>query len=110
VAAEQGVVGLAVYVAFLVLALVRLLDGAHRRAPRAVIGAAFAALVVHTWLYAAFLEDPMTWTVLAIGASLAGAPQRLGSPVMSGRSDPSRPDGTPSRSIRSQSVRFSLDP
>ena len=99
VAAEQGVVGLAVYVAFLVLALVRLLDGAHRRAPRAVIGVAFVALVVHTWLYAAFLEDPMTWTVLAVGASLAGAPQR---------SDPSRPDATPRRSMRSHRERFSL--
>jgi len=108
VAAEQGVVGLVVYFAFLALALVRLLDGAHRRAPRAVIGAAFVALVVHTWLYAAFLEDPMVWTVLAVGASLAGAPQRGGSPATSGRSDPSLPDGTPSRSIRSNSRRFSL--
>ena len=33
--------------------------------------ACFAALVLHTWLYAAFLEDPMTWTLLALGSALA---------------------------------------
>ena len=30
--------------------------------------------MLHTWLYAAFLEDPMTWTLLAIGSALAVAP------------------------------------
>jgi O-antigen ligase len=107
VAAEQGLVGLAAYGAFLVLALVRLLHGASRWPPRAVIGACFVALVVHTWLYAAFLEDPITWTLLAVGAALAQA-QRGSSPITSGRSEPSLPDGTPKRSIRSQSGRFSL--
>ena len=34
----------------------------------------FAALVLHTWLYAAFLEDPVTWTLLALGSALAAAP------------------------------------
>ena len=38
---------------------------------RAAIAACFAALVLHTWLYAAFLEDPMTWTLLALGSALA---------------------------------------
>jgi hypothetical protein len=33
--------------------------------------AAFTALVVHTWVYADFLEDPVTWTLLAVGAVLA---------------------------------------
>jgi O-antigen ligase len=76
VAAEQGIVGLAVYLALLAAALARLLRGAGRAAARAVVGAGFCALVVHTWLYAAFLEDPVTWTLLGIGVALArGAPE-----------------------------------
>ena len=35
--------------------------------------AAFTALIVHTLFYAGFLEDPATWVLLAIGASLAVA-------------------------------------
>ena len=71
VAAEQGVIGLAVYLALLALAFVRLLRGARSSAARAAVAAAFAALVLHTWLYAAFLEDPLAWTLLAIGTALA---------------------------------------
>src|SRR3954471_3194661 len=72
VAAEQGIVGLAVYLALLVAAFVRLLSGAVRTSPaRAVVVGAFAGLVVHTLLYAAFLEDPMSWTLLALGVALA---------------------------------------
>jgi len=40
---------------------------------RAAILAAFMALLVHTFAYAAFYEDPITWVLLAVGASLAGA-------------------------------------
>ena len=71
VAAEQGVVGLAVYLALLAAALARLLRGARGVAARAAVAAAFVSLVVHTWLYAAFLEDPMMWALLAIGVALA---------------------------------------
>ena len=71
VAAEQGVIGLVVYVALLVLAFRRLLRGARAVPARAAIAAGFAALVLHTWLYAAFLEDPVTWTLLALGSALA---------------------------------------
>ncbi len=71
VSAEQGIVGLAVYAALLVAALLRLLSGARGDPYRAVIAAGFAAVIVHTWLYAAFLEDPVTWTLLAVGTSLA---------------------------------------
>jgi hypothetical protein len=28
-------------------------------------------LVLHTWTYADFLEDPITWTLLGIGVALA---------------------------------------
>ncbi len=73
VAAEQGVVGLAVYVALLVSAFAVLFRGAGRSAPRIAIAACFAALVLHTWTYADFLEDPFTWALLALGVALARA-------------------------------------
>ena len=71
IAAEQGIVGLAVYVALLVAAFVVLFRGAGRSPPRIAIAACFAALVLHTWTYADFLEDPFTWTLLALGMALA---------------------------------------
>jgi O-antigen ligase len=71
VAAEQGILGLAAYVALLWLAFRRLLRGARGAPVRAAIAAGFAALVLHTWLYASFLEDPVTWTLLALGTALA---------------------------------------
>jgi hypothetical protein len=40
---------------------------------RAAVAAAFVALVVHTLLYAAFLEDPLAWALLAVGSALAPA-------------------------------------
>jgi hypothetical protein len=70
VAAEQGIVGLALYVALLVAAFVALFSGAGRSPPRIAIAACFAALVLHTWVYADFLEDPVTWTLLGIGVAL----------------------------------------
>ena len=70
VAAEQGVIGLAVYVALLLLAFRRLLRGARGSPVRAALAAGLAALVLHTWLYAAFLEDPMSWALLALGTAL----------------------------------------
>jgi O-antigen ligase len=74
IAAEQGIVGLAVYVALLLCALVVLFRGAGRSPPRIAIAACFAALVLHTWTYADFLEDPFTWTLLALGVALADRP------------------------------------
>ena len=71
VAAEQGIVGLGVYVALLIAAFVVLFAGAGRSPPRIAIAACFAALVLHTWTYADFLEDPLTWTLLGIGVALA---------------------------------------
>jgi O-antigen ligase len=71
VAAEQGIVGLAVYVALLLTAFLVLFRGAGRSPPRIAVAACFAALVLHTWTYADFLEDPFTWALLAIGLALA---------------------------------------
>jgi O-antigen ligase len=73
VAAEQGLLGLALYVALLVAALRRLFAGVRGSPARAVVAAAFAALLFHTMLYAAFLEDPLTWTLLGAGSALAAA-------------------------------------
>jgi hypothetical protein len=79
VAAEQGLVGLAAYIGLIVVALGTLGKGLWAaRAPtalaaRAAILAAFVALLVHTLAYAGFFEDPITWVLLAVGASLAHA-------------------------------------
>jgi O-antigen ligase len=89
-AAEQGVVGLAAYLAVLVTAFALLFRGLGQlrdRGPpprlvtRAFLAAAFTALVLHTFLYAAFLEDPITWTLLAAALVLA----RAESPATSAR-------------------------
>ena len=70
-AAEQGVIGLGVYVALLIAAFGVLFAGAGRSPPRIAIAGCFTALVLHTWTYADFLEDPLTWTLLGIGVALA---------------------------------------
>lgn len=41
---------------------------------RIAVLAAFVALLVHTMAYAGFYEDPITWVLLAVGASLATVP------------------------------------
>jgi O-antigen ligase len=73
IAAEQGLPGLLVYAALLAAAFLVLFRGAGRSPPRIAVAAAFAALVLHTWTYADFLEDPFTWALLAIGVALARA-------------------------------------
>ena len=71
VAAEQGILGLLLYVALLVAAFRRLFADAGASPARIALAACFAALVVHTMAYADFLEDPVTWTLLGIGSALA---------------------------------------
>jgi O-antigen ligase len=73
VAAEQGILGLALYLLLLAGALFVLVRKAGRSPPRIAIAACFAALLLHTWTYADFLEDPMTWTLLGVGVALAAA-------------------------------------
>jgi putative inorganic carbon (hco3(-)) transporter len=81
VAAEQGLLGLLIYLALIVVALGTLGKGlwtARAAGPvslaaRAAVLAAFVALLVHTLAYAGFFEDPITWVLLAVGASLAHA-------------------------------------
>jgi O-antigen ligase len=91
VAAEQGAIGVIAYLALLAAALWTMFSGMRAIAPglgapfmtlgrgdrvelgpaRIAMAAAFAALLVHTIGYAAYLIDPLTWAVLAIGAVLA---------------------------------------
>ena len=85
VAAEQGVIGLIGYVLLLVAAIAMLFGGTIREAVRArppptldlvrvACAASFCALVIHTLVYASFLEDPLTWVLLGLVAALR-APQ-----------------------------------
>jgi putative inorganic carbon (hco3(-)) transporter len=95
VASEQGLIGLAAYVALVVVALWTMAAGLWARGPgrdppyvfiaRAAILAAFVALLVHTMAYAGFFQDPITWVLMAIGASLAAA--RSGAPDRTVRAD-----------------------
>jgi putative inorganic carbon (HCO3(-)) transporter len=79
IAAEQGVIGLLVYLALVIGAFVALLRGARADPARSAVAAAFLALVFHTMLYADFLEDPSTWVLLGTGAALAlAAAERRG--------------------------------
>lgn len=93
VGAEQGLIGLIAYVALVVVSLWTMGAGlwarGQDRAPpvtfiaRAAVLAAFVTLLVHTMAYAGFFQDPITWVLMAIGASLAagrtGAPDRTAS-------------------------------
>jgi O-antigen ligase len=76
VAAEQGLPGLLVYIWLLVAAFLALLRGVRGDPVRAAIAAAFIALVLHTWSYASFLEDPLTWALLGTGLALSLVPRR----------------------------------
>jgi O-antigen ligase len=80
VTAEQGIVGLVAYLALVAVSLALLFRGLRARleppwpgtgaVAQAAIAAAYAALLLHTLVYAAYLEDPLTWALLAIAAGL----------------------------------------
>ena len=82
VTAEQGVVGLAAYLFLLVCALALIFGGLRatlRARPawpgvgavtRVAVAAAYCGLLLHTLVYAAFLEDPLSWVLLALAAGL----------------------------------------
>lgn len=89
VAAEQGVVGLVIYAALILSIFAALMAGFRKVMPglgaparsydpdrgppaaRAAMLAAFVAVLAHTLTYAGFLDDPVTWVLIAIGYSLA---------------------------------------
>jgi putative inorganic carbon (HCO3(-)) transporter len=67
VAAELGVLGLLAYVAFLAAAAKTLLAVVRRdRALGLGLAAVFGTLLLHSFFYAGFFEDPITWGALAI--------------------------------------------
>ena len=96
VAAEQGVVGIAMYLVLFAAAAWTLMSGMRRLAPgfgapaaigdplddppsaqpiaRIALVAAFAALLIHTIGYGSYLTDPLTWALLAVGGALAAVP------------------------------------
>jgi len=89
IGAEQGLIGLAIYVALILSIFAALMAGFRKVMPglgaasrsydpdrgppaaRAAMLAAFVAVLVHTLTYAGFLDDPVTWVLIAIGYSLA---------------------------------------
>jgi len=97
IAAEQGAIGVISYLWLLVCAFGLLFGGlraAVRAGPgkgvgRAAMAAAYVGLVLHTLVYAAFLEDPLSWVLLALGAALRLAAER--------RADAPVPPLTPER-------------
>ena len=70
VAAEQGILGLALYLALVVLALVVLFRGASASAATAATAACFVAVVVHSLGYTGFTSDPATWALIGVGVAL----------------------------------------
>jgi hypothetical protein len=91
VAAEQGAVGVIGYLVLLAAALWTFFSGIRAIAPglgapfvplggedraelapaRIGVAVAFFALLIHTVGYAAYLTDPLTWVLLALGGVLA---------------------------------------
>ena len=73
VAAEQGALGLIVYGATVVVALLTVFGAGVRASPaRSAVAACFVALLVHSIGYASFAINPATWALLALAISLAG--------------------------------------
>jgi len=69
VAAELGIVGVVLY-AWLLVGGARVIEGVRRReqALGLALATSFLALFVHALFYSGFLEDPITWLVLAVAA------------------------------------------
>ena len=68
-AAELGLIGLALYV-WLLVGGARIIEAVRRLDPALglALGASLLALFVHALFYSGFLEDPLTWLVLAVAA------------------------------------------
>jgi putative inorganic carbon (HCO3(-)) transporter len=97
VAAEQGLIGLAPYLALLAAAVGTLLaTPAGMTVARAALLACLGAMVVHSLAYAGLLIDPVTWALLGIGLALvrypvpAMAPATATGEVAPGRTPPAR--------------------
>jgi len=69
-AAEEGLIGLAVYLLLIVAAFLRAMEGARSSTARMAVTAGLGALIIHSFSYAAFFEDPITWVILALAIGL----------------------------------------
>lgn len=79
VMAEQGLPGLIIYIALLAASFT-VVFGRPRAPPngqvrgyfatRAALAASYTAILFHTLVYAAFIEDPMVWALLAAALAL----------------------------------------
>ncbi len=78
VGAEQGAIGLIVYLAIIGTSLALVFGvgsgGLPRDPGRTAVAACYVAMVVHSLGYAGFLTDPATWALLALGIGLAVRP------------------------------------
>src|SRR5215211_1728197 len=90
VAAELGVVGLAIYGLLLAAAIRMIMLLRLRDAVLALsLGAVLLALFVHALAYSGFFEDPVTWLTLGIGAAYLAAPVVAREPaVASSKTEP----------------------
>lgn len=75
VAAEQGAIGVLVYLALLVASLVTVF-GAHpgRSLARTTVAACFVALLIDSFGYTGFAIDPAMWALLGVGLALRRDP------------------------------------
>jgi O-antigen ligase len=72
VAAEQGAIGMVVYIALLVVSLALLFTaGVRGSLARTAVAACYVAMIVHSLGYAGFDIDPATWALLALGVAFA---------------------------------------
>jgi putative inorganic carbon (hco3(-)) transporter len=79
VAAEQGAVGLVLYLSLLVVAFGATLRGlGHGFTSRVslAVGVCLVAIAVHSLFYAAFFEDPMTWALLGLVGLVVTVPRK----------------------------------
>jgi hypothetical protein len=101
VAAELGIVGLAIYLLLLAAATrMVLLLRRYDEALALSLGAVLLALFVHALGYSGFFEDPVTWLAIGIGAAYLGVPAEAREPAPeTAAADPS-PSGQPVPSVR----------
>ena len=77
--AEEGLVGLGLYLALLVAVFVSTLRGLGRGFTSRVslaVGLGLVAITVHCLFYADFFEDPMTWALIGLAGLVAGMPKK----------------------------------
>ncbi|HEV2711553.1 MAG TPA: O-antigen ligase family protein [Gaiellaceae bacterium] len=96
VAAELGIIGLAVYGLLLAATIRTILLLRRRDFPLALsLGAVLLALFVHALAYSGFFEDPITWLALGIAAAYLVAPAVARAPAAERAAGDRAPTGQP---------------